>query len=193
MERHIGRDRTLVDRATRRRDDLWKEAFTDFNYNPPKPRTKLVTKQGNRVYIVKWTPQLTRPGSTQGAAGDQPSGDAEEGPPLIWTRETSPGGGPLRPAPPSTTQAGAPSPGHGRTDTAASGAGMGPTGWSSPDRPCWAADSLPGAQRVANAGHPAAGSGSAKLGRYAQRRCTTAGVDAGCPGASGGTAAGDHQ
>jgi hypothetical protein len=83
MESHLGRDRTLVDRATRRRDDLWKEAFTDFNYNLPKPRTELVTKQGNKVYVVKWTPQLTRPESTQGAAGDQPSGDAEEGPPLI--------------------------------------------------------------------------------------------------------------
>jgi hypothetical protein len=89
---------------------------------------ELMTKQGNRVYVVKWTPQLTRPESTQGAAGDQPSGDAEEGPPLIWTRETSPGDrGPLRPALPSTTQAGGPSTGHGRTDTAASGAGMGPT------------------------------------------------------------------
>jgi hypothetical protein len=60
MESHLGRDRTLVDRATRRRDDLWKEAFTDFKYNPPKPRTELVTKQGNRVYGVKWTPQLTQ-------------------------------------------------------------------------------------------------------------------------------------
>jgi hypothetical protein len=69
MESHLGSDRTLVDRATRRRDDLWKETFTDFNYNPPKPRTELVTKQGNRVYVVKWTPQLTRPESTQGAAG----------------------------------------------------------------------------------------------------------------------------
>jgi hypothetical protein len=86
-----------------------------------------VTKQGNRVYVVKWTPQLTRPDSTQGAERDQPSGDAEEGPPLIWTRETSPGGGPLRPAPPSTTQARGPPTGHGRTGTAASGAGMGPT------------------------------------------------------------------
>jgi hypothetical protein len=135
MESHLGRDRTLVDRATRRRDDLWKEAFTDFNYEPPKPRIELVTKQGNRVYVIKWTPQLTRRESTQGAAGDQPSGDAEEGPPLIWTRETLPGAGPLRPAPPSTTQAGGPSTGHGRTKTAASGAGMGPTTGQAPTAP----------------------------------------------------------
>jgi hypothetical protein len=53
MESHLGRDRTLVDQATRRRDDLWKEAFTDLNYNPPKPRTEFITKQGNRVYVVK--------------------------------------------------------------------------------------------------------------------------------------------
>jgi hypothetical protein len=132
MESNLGRDRTLVDRATRRRDHLRKEAFTDSNYNPPKPRAELVTKQGNRVHVVKWTPQLTRPESTHGAAGDQPSGDAEEEPPLIWTRETSPVGGPLRPAPPSTTQAGRPSTGHGRTETAASGAGMGPTTGQAP-------------------------------------------------------------
>jgi hypothetical protein len=127
MESHLGRDRTVVNRAAQRRDDLWKEAFTDFNYDPPKPRTELVTKQGNRVYVVKWTPQLARPESTQGAAGDQPSGDAEEGPTLIWIRETSPGGGPLGPAPPSTAQAGGPPTGHGCAEAAVSEAGTGPT------------------------------------------------------------------
>jgi hypothetical protein len=35
----------VVDRAIQRRDDLWKEAFTDFNLDPPKPHTELVTKQ----------------------------------------------------------------------------------------------------------------------------------------------------
>jgi hypothetical protein len=44
MEGHLGRDRTVVDRAIQRRDNLWKEAFTDFNLDPPKPHTKLVTK-----------------------------------------------------------------------------------------------------------------------------------------------------
>jgi hypothetical protein len=166
MESHLGRDRTLVDRATRRRDDLWKEAFTDFNNNPPKPRTELVTKQGNRVYVVKWTPQLTRPESIQGAAGDQPSGDAEEGPPLIWTRKNVTRGRA------TTTRPAKYHAGRGTVDRARPHrhrgvrGGNGANDWSSPDRPCWAADSLPGAQRVANAGHPAAGSGSAKLGRY---------------------------
>jgi hypothetical protein len=135
LESHLGRDRTVVDRAAKRRDDLWKEAFTDFNYDPPKPRTELVTKQWNRVYVVKWTPQLARPESTQGAAGDQPSGDAEEGPTLIWTRETSPGGGSLRPAPPSTAQAGGPPTGHGRAEATVPEAGTGPTTVQAPTAP----------------------------------------------------------
>jgi hypothetical protein len=127
MEGHLGRDRTVVDRAIQRCDNLWKEAFTDFNLDPPKPHTELVTKQGNRIYVVKWTPELVRPEPTQGAAGDQPSGDTEEGPPLIWTREPSPGVGPLGSAPPSTAQAGGPSTGHGCTEAAVSGAETGPT------------------------------------------------------------------
>jgi hypothetical protein len=72
MQGQLGRDRTLVDRAIQRRDDLWKEAFTDFNLDLPKPHTELVTKQGNRVYVVKWTPELARPepaaGSCRGSA-----------------------------------------------------------------------------------------------------------------------------
>lgn len=82
-EGQLGRDRTLVDRAIQRRNDLWKEAFTDFDLDPPKPRTELESKQGNKIYVVKWTPELARPASTQGAAEDQPSGNAEEGLPLI--------------------------------------------------------------------------------------------------------------
>jgi hypothetical protein len=108
MEGHLGRDRTLVDRAIQRRDDLWKEAFTDFNLDPPKPHTELVTKQRN-----------ARPEPTQGAAEDQPSGDAEEGPQLIWTREPSPGVRPLGPTPSST--------GRGRAEAAVSGAETAPT------------------------------------------------------------------
>jgi hypothetical protein len=127
MEGQMGRDRTLVDRAIQRRDDLWKKAFTDFDLDPPKPRTKLVTKQGNRVYVVKWTPELARPASMQGAAGDQPSGDAKKGPPLILTREPSPGVGLLGPAPPSTAQAGGPPGGRSRPEAAVSGAETGPT------------------------------------------------------------------
>jgi hypothetical protein len=128
MEGQLGRDRTLVDRAIQRRDDLWKEAFTDFNLDPPKPHTELVTKQRNRVYVVNWTPELARPEPTQGVAGDQPSGDAEEGPPLIWTRVPSPGVGPLGPAPPlGTAQAGGPATGRGRAEAAMSGAETGPT------------------------------------------------------------------
>jgi hypothetical protein len=56
-------DRTLVERAIRMRDDLWKSAFTDYGLEPPKPRTDLVTKQGDTVYVVKWIPELTRPQS----------------------------------------------------------------------------------------------------------------------------------
>jgi hypothetical protein len=127
MESHLGRDRTVVDRAIQRRDDLWKEAFTDFNLDPPKPHTELVTKQGNRVYVVKWTPELARPQPTQGAAGDQPSGDAEEGPPLIWTRVPLPGAGPL-----GRAQIGGPATGRGREETAVSGAETGPTNSQAP-------------------------------------------------------------
>jgi hypothetical protein len=125
----------LVDRAIQMRDDLWKGAFTDFNLDPPKPRTELVTKQGNTVHVVRWTSEVTRPASTQEAAGDRPSGDVEEGPPLIWTREPSPEVGPLGPAPPSSAQAGGPPSGHGRTEAAVSGAETGPTTSQAPTAP----------------------------------------------------------
>jgi hypothetical protein len=68
LEGHLGRDRTVVDRAIQRRDDLWKEAFTNFNMDPPKPHTELVTKQGNRIHVVKSTPVLARSEPTQRAA-----------------------------------------------------------------------------------------------------------------------------
>jgi hypothetical protein len=92
---------------------------------PAQTAHRVVTKQGNMIHVVKWTPELARPELTQGAAGDQPSGEAEEGPPLIWTREPSPGVGPLGPALPSTAQPGGPSAGHGRTEAAVSGAETG--------------------------------------------------------------------
>jgi hypothetical protein len=95
------------------RDDLWKSAFTDYGLEPPKPRTDLVTKQGDTFYVVKWTPELTRPQSappaqprpspTPEAGATQPSDDVEGGPQLIYTREPSPTLGPLGRPPPSTT------------------------------------------------------------------------------------------
>jgi hypothetical protein len=140
-EGQLGKDRALVDRAIRMRDDLWKGAFTDYDLDPPKPRTDLVTKRGNTVYVVKWTPEPTRPTTTQEAAVGQPSDEVETKPQLIWTRERSPGVGPFRPAPPSTascrqsaepatgptTQAeGAPG-GQRRAEGAPTGAETGPT------------------------------------------------------------------
>jgi hypothetical protein len=56
LEANQGRPRGIVNGAIINRDQWWKTAFTDFNLDPPKPRTKLVTRQGNRVYVVKWTP-----------------------------------------------------------------------------------------------------------------------------------------
>jgi hypothetical protein len=94
MDSNQGRPRGIVNGAIYNRDKWWKEAFTDFNLDPPKPHTELVTKQGTRVYVVKWTPELTRPKPTQ-EAGDQPQGDVEGGPQLIYTREQSPSIRPL--------------------------------------------------------------------------------------------------
>jgi hypothetical protein len=112
-EGQLGQDRTLVERAIRMRDDLWQLALTDYGLEPPKPRTELVTKQGNTVYVVKWTPELTRPQSappaqprpapTPEAGAERPSGDVEAGPQVIYTREPSPTLGPLGRPPPSTT------------------------------------------------------------------------------------------
>jgi hypothetical protein len=127
MEGQLGRDRTLVDRPSRGATTCGRRHSQTLTWTRPSSRTELVTKQGNRVYVVKWTPELTRPAPTQGAAGDRPSGDAEEGPPLIWTREPSPGVGPLGPAPSSTAQAGGSSSGRGRAEAAVSRAETGPT------------------------------------------------------------------
>jgi hypothetical protein len=64
MEGNRCQPRGIVDGAIYNRDKWWKEAFTDFDLNPPKPHTELVTKQGHRVYVVKWNPELTRPEPT---------------------------------------------------------------------------------------------------------------------------------
>jgi hypothetical protein len=138
-EGQMGRDCALADRAIQMRDTLWKEAFTDYDLDPPKPRTDLVTKQGDRVYVVKWTPELNRPTPTREAAVGRPSNEVKEGPPLIWTREQSPRVGPLRPAPPST---------------AAGGQSAGPTA-----SPTAQAEGAPGAQSRTGGAAPGAETG----------------------------------
>jgi hypothetical protein len=105
-EGELGKDRALVNRAIGMRDNLWKGAFTVYDLDPPKPRLDLVTKRGNTVYVVKWTPEPTRPTTTPEAAVGRPSDEAKAEPTLIWTRERSPGVGPLRSAPPSTAPGG---------------------------------------------------------------------------------------
>jgi hypothetical protein len=106
-------DRILMERAIRMRDDLWKLAFTKCGLEPPKPRTDLVTKQGDTVYVVKWTSELTRPQSappaqprpapTPEAGATQPSDDVEGGPQLIYTRKPLPTLRPQGRPPPCTT------------------------------------------------------------------------------------------
>jgi hypothetical protein len=93
MESHLGRDRTVVDQATRRRNDLWKEAFTDFDYNPPKPRTELVTKQGNRVYVVKWTPSSPVRSRLRGLQGISHPGTPRRGRRSFGQGKRRPGAG----------------------------------------------------------------------------------------------------
>jgi hypothetical protein len=95
------------------RDNLWKSAFTDCGLEPPKSRTDLVTKQGDTVYVFKWTPELTRPQSAPPAqprpapppeaGAAQPPNDVEATPQLIYTRKPLPTLGLLGRPPPSTT------------------------------------------------------------------------------------------
>jgi hypothetical protein len=105
MEGNQGRPRGIVNGAIIHRDQWWKTAFTDFNLDPPKPRTELVTRQENRVYVIKWTRELPRPQPTE-EAGDQPLGSTGGGSKLIYTREQSPLLRPLRTSPPDTSQPG---------------------------------------------------------------------------------------
>jgi hypothetical protein len=125
MEGNQGRPRGIVNGAIIHRDQWWKTAFTDFNLDPPKPRTELVTRQGNRVYVVKWTPKLPRPEPTE-EAGDQPSGSTGGGPQLIYTREQSPSPRPLRTSPPDRSQPGVAATGQGGIGAAVLGAETGP-------------------------------------------------------------------
>jgi hypothetical protein len=110
-----------------------KTAFIDFNLDPPKPRTELVTRQGNRVYVVKWTPELPRPEPTE-EAEEQPSSSTEGGPHLIYTREPSPSMRPLRTSPSDTSQPGGVATGQGGIGAAVSGAGTGPATSHTPAR-----------------------------------------------------------
>jgi hypothetical protein len=125
MESNQGRPRGIVNGAIIYRDQWWKTAFTDFNLDPPKPRTELVTRQGNRVYVVKWTSKLPRPEPTE-EAEEQPSSSTGGGPQLIYTREPLPSMRPLRISPPDTSQPGGVATGQGGIGAAVSGAGTGP-------------------------------------------------------------------
>jgi hypothetical protein len=125
MEGNQGRPRGIVNGAIIHRDQWWKTAFTDFNLDPPKPRTELVTRQGNRVYVVKWTRKLPRPEPTD-EAGDQPLGSTGGGPQLIYTREQLPSLRPLRTSPPDTSQPGVAATGQGGIGAAVSGAEASP-------------------------------------------------------------------
>jgi hypothetical protein len=125
MKTNQGRPRGILHGAVFR-NKWWKEAFTDYNLDPPKPRTELVTRQGNSVYFVKWTPELPRAEPTE-EAGDQPSGGTEGGPQLIYTREQLPSMRPLRTSSPDTSQPGGTATGQGGAGAAVSAAETGPT------------------------------------------------------------------
>jgi hypothetical protein len=124
MESNQGRPRGIVNGAIIHRNQWWKTAFTDFNLDPPKPRTELVTRQGDRVYVVKWTSELPRPEPTE-EAEEQPSSSTRGGPQLIYTSEPSPSMRPLRTSPPDTSQPGGVATGQGGIGAAVSGAGTG--------------------------------------------------------------------
>jgi hypothetical protein len=120
MEGNQGRPRGIVNGAIINRDQWWKEAFIDSNLDPPKVRIELVTRQGNNVYVVKWTPELPCPKPTQ-EVGDQPSDNTGGGPQLIYTKEQLPSMRPLRTSPPDTSQSGVAATGQGCIGAAVSG------------------------------------------------------------------------
>jgi hypothetical protein len=125
IESNQGRPRGIVNGAIIHRNRWWKTAFIDFNLDPPKPRTELVTRQGNRVYVVKWTLELPRPEPTE-EAEEQPSSSTGGGLQLIYTREPSPSMRLLRTSPPDTSQPGGVATGQEDIGAAVSGAGTGP-------------------------------------------------------------------
>jgi hypothetical protein len=126
MESNQGRSRGMLHGAIYLRNKWWKEAFTDYDLDPSKPRTEMVTRQGNRVYVVKWTPELPRLEPMQ-EAGDQLLGSIGGGPQLIYTREQSPSMRPLRASPSDTSQPGGTATGQGGAGAAVTGAETGPT------------------------------------------------------------------
>jgi hypothetical protein len=84
-----------------------------------------VTRQGNRVYVVKWTPELPRQEPTE-EAEEQPSSSTGGGSQLIYTREPLPSMRPLRTSPPDASQPGGVATGQGGIGAAVLGAGTGP-------------------------------------------------------------------
>jgi hypothetical protein len=126
MESNQGRRRGILHGAIYLRNKWWKKAFADYILDPPKPRTELMTRQENKVYVVKWTPELPCPEPTQ-EAGDQSSSGTEGGPQLNYTKEQSPSMRPLSVSPPDTSQPGGAATGQGGAGAAGSGAETGPT------------------------------------------------------------------
>jgi hypothetical protein len=192
MEGNQGRPRGIVNGAICKRDQWWTEAFTDLNLDPLKPHTELVTRQGNRVYVVKWTPELPRPEPTQ-EAGDQPLGSTKGGPQLIYTREQSPSMRPLRTSPPDASQPGGAATVPRRHWSRGVGGRDRPSDEPQPHRGSRAGVCLPSAGQVASPSHATADDGAPKLGRNAQRRCPTLGAAAGRPHSCGGTAPRAHH
>jgi hypothetical protein len=84
-----------------------------------------VIRQGNRVYVVKWTPELPRPEPTE-EAEEQPSSSTGGGPQLIYTREPLPSMRPLRTSPSDTSQPGRVATGQEGIGATVSWAGAGP-------------------------------------------------------------------
>jgi hypothetical protein len=51
MESNQGRPRGILHGAIYLRNKWWKEVFKDYDLDPPKPHTELVTRQGDRVSL----------------------------------------------------------------------------------------------------------------------------------------------
>jgi hypothetical protein len=66
MESNQGRPRGILHGAIYLRNKWWKEAFTDYDLDPPKPRIELVTRQGNRAYVVQVDPRAPPPRANAG-------------------------------------------------------------------------------------------------------------------------------
>jgi hypothetical protein len=182
-----GRPRGIVIGAIYNRDQWWTEAFTDLNLETPKPHTELVTRQGNRVYVVdpQASPLRAYAGGWRPAVG-QHRGRAtthlHQG--AVAVDETAED----QPAGYITIRGG--NNGARRRWSRRVGGRNGPSNEPHPHRGSRAGDCLPSARRVAAPSHSAIDDGALKLGRNAQRRCPTSGAAAGRPHSCGGTAPG---